>query len=132
MTSWSPSRCSATGSLLNATHSTFCLRLKWELSKGKMGTSVRLQTAALIEEVGGWYSPATVTEAFFILSTCLVYIILGFDVPLMPHHEKLDKYQGNRISLLAQLYYASTSLLQRGCRSQPCALKNPPAWPEMK
>lgn len=25
-----------------------------------------------------------------------------------------------------------SSPLQRGCRAQPCALKNPPAWPEMK
>jgi hypothetical protein len=78
----------------------------------------------LIEEGGGWYILAIVTEAFSILSTCLVYIILGFDVPLMPYHEKLDKYQGNRISLLAQLYYAFSSLLRWGVpRTALCSQK---------
>lgn len=92
----------------------------------KMWINIRLKESRQFDWGGGgwWYILAIVTAAFSILSTCLVYIILGFDVLLMPYHEKLDKYQGNRISLLTRLYFAFCSLLQRGCpRAALCSQK---------
>lgn len=45
----------------------------------------------------------------------------------------LDKYQGKKISLLAQLYYAAYSISTAGDASQQnCTLRNLPPWPEMK
>lgn len=50
--------------------------------------------------------------------------MLGFDVASVQYHKKLDKYQGKKISLLAQLYYTAYSIsIAADASQQNCALK---------